>query len=1709
MSPNLCAAVYVDNFLNFPVGIPVPFGIYEQKTGQWLPQKNGRIVQLLSIENNKAVLDVTGNQNPATAQELTKLGINDEELVKLAAIYPAGKSLWRVTSNRFSPIDLNWYVQDEGFYAMPATPSPDTSSSPPPDKMTCPVPGSIIDVEKQVLREQIPIVGSEMFLTYSSEYALGNTNKRKIVIPVTRANIPSVIAKIIVEIQIAGRKIIREFQPQPNQSFIYEWDGKDVFGRNILGSTNAKISLRYLYSTNYFLRTDSDDNIFGNPAGPTLPSNVPSRTPGERTFTYNVSIKQSKSHMSQGVGYWTISAHKNYDPESKTLFHGDGTNERAQDLGYVVSPYAGTGTLNRYAGDNGPALNAQFYFIRGLAQFSDGSILVNDRNFINGISQTTFRKILPNQGQVIHFAGNITSLGDLEGENIDKYQAQIRASTIKVAPNDDVYYIERGLTPDTQRSRIRKINKEGRISTIAGKPFTSGYSGDGGPAEQALFRGIQDIAIDEDGSIVIADTENHRIRKIDVNGIITTIAGNGQSGFSGDEGPAINAVLNTPTSVSIGSKGFVYFVDQGNFRVRVIKPDGFIETVAGNGPLFPQTPYKDDVLATSVSIQPLCVIAKKDNSFFICDFFNLNIQKLLKVNPFGTISTLLGGGNSFQEGILARQTKIENPQSLSNIFVTADNEVYFPQFPRDLIDDGSRMHKIMKVSPLFPSQKISQFTIPSKDGKEIYIFDPRGRHLETRSARIGEIIYKFDYTSEGQLAKITDFDGMITQISRDANGNALSIISPHGQITQLSLDANGYLKSVINPNSETHSMTYTDSGLMSSFAKPKGNKSIFSYDSSGNLIKDQNAGGGFLQLVRNSGDQDQLITMSTAESRVSTNRSIRSTELNYRIIKTNPAGLVSQHTLNSQGLFSTFNPDGSVITIQSFADPRLGTSSPYNSSVTIRMPSGSSSVLQTSKSLTRSKANNIFNFAELVNISRNGKITKIEYDSLTRLEKTTSPDGRVAQKLQDLRGRTIASQVGTLTQTNFIFNNKNQLVQTTQGARSSALIYDDKGFLSSITNPLSQKTEFSYDNAGRVNSQKFPDGRMIILNYDANGNMTSITPPGKPTHDFNFNLFDLVNSYQAPDVGIARTTTYSYNLDKQLTRITRPDGQAVLLNYDPVSARLMSMATSSGNYNYSYEPTTGVLSSLSSPDGVVSTMVYDGSLMKSVSMSGVSTGSVQFSYDSNFSINSVSVNNTSSIFFNYTNDNLLRAAGNLSLNYDPVNPLLTSTSLGVTTDALGYNSFGELTNYSAKISNSEVYSINLTRDALGRISSKTEVIQGLTSNYSYSYDTAGRLTSVNKDGDVNNYSYDSNSNRIGGVVRGIPVVATYDNQDRLLTYGTKSFSYNANGDLTSITNSANSVTENFSYDVMGNLKSYSKPDVLVEYLVDGSNRRVAKKVNGVVVQRFVYQNQLQIAAELGDSGNIVARFIYASKSNVPDFMIKSGVTYRIFSDNLGSPRLVVSTSGVVVQRIDYDEFGVVLNDTNPGFTPFGFAGGLYDNSSGLVRFGARDYDPETRRFLTKDPLRPGFGGDINAYRYALNDPINKIDPNGLWAIVIGGGFSGVFGGGTEGSGGFVIGTNESGQIEAGAFLTGGGGFGANVGIDVFAGYYPGNISSVGGQSVNYNLGYGFFTGSLFTDPATGSAIGGTAGLGFSFPNLSGSISTTNTSLFTRPVPVCQ
>jgi YD repeat-containing protein len=197
---------------------------------------------------------------------------------------------------------------------------------------------------------------------------------------------------------------------------------------------------------------------------------------------------------------------------------------------------------------------------------------------------------------------------------------------------------------------------------------------------------------------------------------------------------------------------------------------------------------------------------------------------------------------------------------------------------------------------------------------------------------------------------------------------------------------------------------------------------------------------------------------------------------------------------------------------------------------------------------------------------------------------TTTAEGRQTVSTLDEQGRVLSTQITGLHPVTRTYDGQGRLATITHGSRVTAFTYEPgSGFLDAITDAESRVTSFDYDGAGRVTTQTLPDSRVITYGYDDNGNLTSITPPGRPAHGFTYTAVNLEEEYLPPPVVTDPQTTYTYNLDRQLTRIDRPDGVAVELGYD--GAGRLQTVTLPGNdvRTYTYHPTRGTLQTLTGP----------------------------------------------------------------------------------------------------------------------------------------------------------------------------------------------------------------------------------------------------------------------------------------------------------------------------------------------------------------------------------------------------------------------------------------------------------------------------------------------------------------------------------------------
>jgi RHS repeat-associated protein len=185
----------------------------------------------------------------------------------------------------------------------------------------------------------------------------------------------------------------------------------------------------------------------------------------------------------------------------------------------------------------------------------------------------------------------------------------------------------------------------------------------------------------------------------------------------------------------------------------------------------------------------------------------------------------------------------------------------------------------------------------------------------------------------------------------------------------------------------------------------------------------------------------------------------------------------------------------------------------------------------------------------------------------------------------------------------------------------------------------------------------------------------------------------------------------------------------------------------------------------------------------------------------------------------------------------------------------------------------------------------------------------------------------------------------------------------------------------------------------IGYSVDAIGRRIARLEDGVITARRLYQDALRPAAEYDGQGCLRWQFVYAAGRHVPDVAIDAaGVSYALVTDQVGSLRLVIRGSdGAIVQRMRHDAWGKVEEDfVAPGFEPmpFGFAGGMFDRTTGLLHFGAREYDPEVGRWVERDPSR--FRGGLNMYEALASDPVNFIDVTGTVPVWVCGAAVGTF-----------------------------------------------------------------------------------------------------------------
>ncbi len=1581
---------YVDNFVGAPVGVAVPSGYYDRESGKWIASEDGLVAKVISITDGVANVDVFGTGVAATEDEMTRVGLTVDERKVIAKRFSEGESFWRTPIRHFTPYDLNFMVWVEDIISSIVTSKDKVKTN--FTKPNCGT-GSIIDYDNRCLGEHIKIPGSSFELSYNTRTQFSYEGNRRFTFPVTGYSFDERFRGLIVEVKVAGRKFEYKYGLIPNQKFTFTWDGYDAYGRKRVGAQNVEVVLKELQPVNYcpnpaslsYNSSSSSSSSSDTVITKTFGRWVSAKSLAKPYFVdrcfepiQNVAITKKTLNFviggvdakAQKLGGWGVSLHHFYDSLAKKIFKGSGEIIKLKDR-------AGT-VLRKIFGNTNQGYDVQYELpIAGVKKIkfaANGDLYLLESHGISKISSDkSYTRIMQ--------ATNSNS-EDWTSSVIVKEKYPV--NDFDVDPDGNIYFIS------SDYGRVYKIDGEYNVNLLGGTASSprNDFTYEGMISDAQFYR-LKSIVVDKDGSYYLADYNS--IMHVLPSGETSIILGGGYQHPSKENSIfADEAYSSYIEGIAISEDGELYYTADETYVAKITK-ERKVELVAGS-PGYSAPEYVEGTVgARDVRLSYVRRIALDKTGVYIIDE---RLKRILYCDFMtDSLSEFVGNGKDYTGQIIdyTPSKEIGGDMGIA-LTIGPDRKLYFVP----------NLHYIYRVELSERVNDEGHFLIP--DGNSLYEFTKTGIHLKTTNAVLGNDEYVYKYQN-GLLSSIVDKYGRTFEVVRDSNGIARELLSENGLKTTLDYNEKGDLKTVSYPNGAKYNFTYKDGAeLLESFTDPMQNSSLMEYSNKGELIKDTDARGGFKEIVplTEATDDSYKYNVYTAEGRVATYTRRQSYGTTFNM-QEYPTGKRIEHSYSSIA-DNVFESNG--MSRSKRYSPGLYQESSRDLTLDrYGLTNLSASMLVTHK--TEYVFGEYRKPSTLQSIRKTTQVNGAEYTYLfdkSSLESTTTaPDGVEKRKKLNSLGDIVYSETVGLAPTNYSYYDDGNIKSITIGDRITQFKYNELGYLAEVIDPLGRVTSYQRDLLGLPLSVTYPDLSVSNYRYDLNSNLIGITPPKRPEHIFSFNAVNIVDEYNAPTVGDAVTSTsYSYNLDQDLTSKVRDDGKSLFYHYKTLddgtpTDLLESVSSDDGTIIYEYDSNER-LTSIKGPESIVVDTQYLGLLPQIVETTGDVSGSVEFTYNNFLVPNVINVNGITTVY-GFTDEGKISSAGNLAIEYDASKGgVISETNFYNVSDKYTFSEYGELASYSVNFSSNPLISIDYSRDKLGRITKIVESSSGNSITTDYGYDLSGRVESVTvNDVLVESYQYDENGNRAGGV---------YDDQDRLLEDDSFKYTYTAAGELLTKARKSDLKVETYRYDVFGNLREVKLlDDRNILYIVDGLGRRIGKRINGELKQGLLYKDQLNPVAELSPNGELKSIFVYATKSHVPDYFIQGADSYRIISDHLGSVRYVVKVDdGTIMQEMTYDTFGKVLKDTNPGFQPFGFAGGLYDSDTGLIRFGARDYNPSTGRWTAKDPIK--FDGGINLYQYSKGDPVNYLDINGKNPLsiifgVVGGFFGGVVGGETS------------------------------------------------------------------------------------------------------------
>ncbi len=611
-------------------------------------------------------------------------------------------------------------------------------------------------------------------------------------------------------------------------------------------------------------------------------------------------------------------------------------------------------------------------------------------------------------------------------------------------------------------------------------------------------------------------------------------------------------------------------------------------------------------------------------------------------------------------------------------------------------------------------------------------------------------------------------------------------------------------------------------------------------------------------------------------------------------------------------------------------------------------------------------------------------MTTTLYDADGEVTEIVDPLGHTTTTLYDA-DREVTETIDALGRvTTTLYDADGEVTETVDPmGDTTTTLYDADGEVTETIDPLGHATTTLYDADGEITETMDPDGNVTTTVYDADGEVTeTINPLGNVTTT----LYDADGVVTEIVDALGRMTTSLYDADGRLVSETWYNASDVVGNTDSYTydadGNMLTAQNDAGTYTMTYDALNRLITS-EDPFGLTLTYTYDSDGNKietQDSLGGVTT----YTYDADNEL----VNEQ----FGGTGQTPLA----LSMTYDADGELLSEIHyrnlaetqvVGVT--SYSYNADGQITSIlDQNAGGTTVAEFTYTYDLDNRALTETNTQAGTVITTTYTYNADSELTSEDSSLDPSTiyYNYDADGNRIGDVIG-------QDNQ--ILNDGTWSYTYDADGNLIEKAGDSggpeHGITWTYTYNNANQMTSAvevqgSSTLASVTYTYDSLGNRIEEDYtsgSSTQVTRFAYDGQ-NVWADLDGSNNLITRRLFLSTvDSVTARVSANGIVAWYLTDRLGSVRALTNATGTVIDRIDYDGFGNIIYESNPGISDrYLFTGREFDRVTGLQYNRARYYDPKTGRWTSQDPLGLA-AGDDNLYRYVNNDPTNASDPSGL------------------------------------------------------------------------------------------------------------------------------